>query len=482
MPTGTADGPLLANRYRVIERLGAGGMAVVYLAHDERLDRNVAIKRLHRVEHEDVDARRFQREAKLGASLSHQNLVSIFDTEEDDESVLLVMEYVEGETLADLLARGPVEADRAVQIIRAVAEALDHAHASGIVHRDIKPANVLLGRDGAVKLADLGIAKAVERTDITGTGTVLGTPAYMAPEQLQGGELGPAVDVYALAAMAFELLTGRKARRGRSAVEIAHQVVNEPPPDPRDVNPGIPAPAAEAIRAGMAKDAAQRPQSAVELAKRLEGCVGKGTTRRMERARPVAPVPVTPRTGTPPYLVKPTRRIRWVPIAGLVAIAIAAIAIALGSGGGDDSPEPVAGSEGKQAQKKKDDAEQSSPLPAETEEPAEEPAVDGVPTPSGAGGIAEAERLHIEGYSALQAGDYDTAIELNTQAIEAFPEGTTWEDDINYAYALYSLGRALRLAGRPDEAIPVLEARSRIPNQTETVQNELDLARAQASE
>jgi eukaryotic-like serine/threonine-protein kinase len=488
MPTGTADGPLLANRYRVVERLGAGGMAAVYLAHDERLDRDVAIKRLHRAEREDVDARRFKREAKLGASLSHPNLVSIFDTEEDDESVLLVMEYVDGETLADLLARGPVDAGRAVQIIRAVADALDHAHASGIVHRDIKPANVLLGRDGAIKLADLGIAKAVERTDITGTGTVLGTPAYMAPEQLQGGRLGPAVDVYALAAMAFELLTGRKARRGRTAVEIAHQVVNEPPPDPRDVNPGIPAPAAEAIRAGMARDPAQRPSSAVELAKRLEGCVGKGTTRRMERARPVTPVPVTPRPETPPYLVKPTRRVRWVPIAGLVAVAIAAIAIALTTGGGDDSAQPVAG-DGKQAAKK-NDAEQGSPLPAEAdepapapseEEPAEEPAVDGVPQPSGAGGTAEAERLHLEGYKALQAGDYDTAIDLNTQAIEAFPEGTTWEDDINYAYALYSLGRALRLADRPDEAIPVLEARSRIPNQTETVQHELDLARAQAA-
>jgi eukaryotic-like serine/threonine-protein kinase len=461
MPTGTADGPLLANRYRVVRRLGAGGMAAVYCAHDERLDRDVAIKRLHRAEHEDVDARRFQREAKLGASLSHPNLVSIFDTEEDDESVLLIMEYVDGETLADLLARGPVDANRAVEIIRAVAEALDHAHAAGIVHRDVKPANVLLGRDGAIKLADLGIAKAVERTDITGTGTVLGTPAYMAPEQLQDGTLGPAVDVYALAAMAFELLTGRKARRGRSAVEIAHQVVNEPPPDPRDVNPAIPAPAAEAIRAGMAKDPAERPRSAVVLARRLEDCIGKGTTRRIERARPVAPVPVTPRTETPPYLLKPTRRVRWAPIAGLVAIAIAAVVVALGTGGED---KPVADA-GKHAAKNKA-ADRTSRIP----------------TPTGAGGTAEAERLHLEGYNALQAGDYDTAIELNTQAIEAFPEETTWEDDINYAYALYSLGRALRLAGRPDEAIPVLERRLEIPDQTETVQHELDLARAQAGD
>jgi len=187
MPTGTTEGKLVAGRYRLLERLGAGGMAAVYLAHDERLDRRVAVKRLHTADGDDVDARRFKREAKLGASLSHPHLVSIFDTEEDDESVLLVMEYVDGETLADRLARGGLEPRAAAAIVRAVAEALDHAHAAGIVHRDIKPANVLLGRDGSVKLADLGIAKALERTDITDTGTILGTPTYMAPEQLQGG-------------------------------------------------------------------------------------------------------------------------------------------------------------------------------------------------------------------------------------------------------------------------------------------------------
>jgi len=108
------------------------------------------------------------------------------------------------------------------------------------------------------------------------------------------------------------------------------------------------------------------------------------------------------------------------------------------------------------------------------------PTIEGVPVPSGAGGSAQAEQLHLDGYNALQAGDYDRAIDLNTRAIEAFPEGTTWQDDMNYAYALYSLGRALRLAGRPDEAIPVLEARLEIPNQTATVQHELDLAREQA--
>jgi tetratricopeptide (TPR) repeat protein len=474
-------------------------MAAVYLAHDERLDRRVAVKRMHTAHGDEMDARRFEREAKIGASLSHPNLVSIFDTEQDEESVLLVMEYVEGETLADLLTRGAVERERAVAIVRAVAEALEHAHANGIVHRDIKPANVLLGKDGSVKLADLGIAKAVERTDITRTDTVLGTPAYMAPEQLEGGKLGPAVDVYALATMAFEMLTGRRARRGRTAVEIAHQVVNEQPPDPRDVDPGMPRPAAEAIRAGMAKDPAERPSSALALAERLEQSFGQGpatvrqpaTTRRIEeRARPVASAPAaqTPQA-KPPTLragsAPPARAPRWgLAVLGLFALALVAVVIALASGGGDDGgpSQPAADSRDRPAQQKQDDDAQQPAAPAPAEEPAAEtPALEGVPEPSGAGGAGEAERLHLAGHAALENEDYDTAIDLNTQAIEAFPPGTTWDTDPNYGYALYSLGRALRLAGRPDEAIPVLEHRLEWANQQGTVRAELEAAQQAAA-
>ena len=147
----------------------------------------------------------------------------------------------------------------------------------------------------------------------------------------------------------------------------------------------------------------------------------------------------------------------------LSALALAALVVGLTSGGGDDRPDRTPAAQ-------KQDAKQSRDAPA------------ALPEPSGAGGSAEAQRLHLEGHAALEAGDYDTAIELNTRAIEAFPEGTTWETDINYAYALYSLGRALRLAGRSDDAIPVLEARRAIPDQTATVQQELDLARADARE
>src|SRR3954452_8192209 len=161
MPVGTT-GNLLAGRYRVIDRVGRGGMASVLLAEDERLGRQVAIKRLHAESPEDT-ARRFRREARLGASLNHPNLVAVYDIVTDEEGVLIVMEYVEGETLRDAIERGPTEPRRAIEILRGLAGALDHAHEEGIVHRDVKPANVLLGADGrTIKLADLGIATAIE--------------------------------------------------------------------------------------------------------------------------------------------------------------------------------------------------------------------------------------------------------------------------------------------------------------------------------
>src|SRR3954454_3973754 len=143
MASPTATGSLLAGRYRVLERLGTGGMATVYLAQDERLGRRVAVKRLHAGSPADT-AKRFAREARLGASLNHENVVTVYDTVTDEGSVIIVMEYVDGESLADALRRGPVEPGRAIEILRGVAAALEHAHQSGIVHRDVKPANILL--------------------------------------------------------------------------------------------------------------------------------------------------------------------------------------------------------------------------------------------------------------------------------------------------------------------------------------------------
>src|SRR5215208_2694027 len=268
MAVGTT-GTLLADRYRVLRRLGSGGMATVYLCEDQRLGREVAVKRLHAESPEDV-GRRFVREAKVGASLNHPNIVSVYDTVTDDEGVLIVMEYVAGHTLRDEVARGPVEPTRAIEVLCSVAAALDHAHKHGVVHRDVKPANVLIDDvGGAVKLADLGIATAAERTRITQSGAVLGTASYMAPERLDGGAGGPAVDVYALAAMAFEMLSGRKAIVGSTPLEIARRVATAPPPDLREVVPDAPEAATEAIKRGLAKEPEERPATAGELVREL---------------------------------------------------------------------------------------------------------------------------------------------------------------------------------------------------------------------
>ena len=192
----------IAQRYRTIRRLGAGGMATVVLAEDERLGRLVAIKRLHGESTEEV-VRRFRREARLGAALNHPNVVAVYDIASDDEGVLIVMEYVEGRTLREEIADGPLPPERAIAILRGIAGALDYAHQNGVVHRDVKPANVLVRGDGEVKLADLGIASAAEQSKITRSGAVLGTAAYMPPERLDGRPGGAPSDVYALAAVAF---------------------------------------------------------------------------------------------------------------------------------------------------------------------------------------------------------------------------------------------------------------------------------------
>ena len=220
------QGSLLDGRYRVVRHLGSGGMASVLLCEDERLARQVAVKRLHADSPVDVE-QRFKREAKLGASLNHPNLVSVFDTATDDEGVLIVMEYVKGEPLSRMLRRGPLRPDEVSAMVHDVGEALDHAHSQGVVHRDVKPGNVLVREDGVTKLADLGIATASDGTRITRSGTVLGTAGYMAPEQLDGRGAGPAADVYALAAISFEALSGKRPREGRTPVEIAHQIATE---------------------------------------------------------------------------------------------------------------------------------------------------------------------------------------------------------------------------------------------------------------
>jgi eukaryotic-like serine/threonine-protein kinase len=461
-------------------------MATVYLAEDERLGRKVAVKRLHSDSPEDA-AQRFEREAKVGASLSHPNLVTVFDTVADDEGVLIVMEYVAGENLAELMARERVPTEQAISILRQVAGALDHAHQAGVVHRDIKPANILISPDGKAKLVDLGIATASERTQITAVGTVLGTPSYMAPEQLEGNGITKAVDIYALGAVAFELLSGRKARQGRTPVEIAHQIATEPVPDIREAWSDAPSPAAEVLQRAMSRDPDERPRSAGQLARGLDDSF-KATQPATTRALPadthehaVAAPPPTPRPerGRPAAAVPRQRPLqkrhpsngvpRWLPVAVLVALLlITAGAIAALTNGGDDKATPPVVQTTKKPAKKKQATTQQQTTPSDSSQTQTQD----TQAPAASGNPSE---MQLQAHNLINQGKYEDAIALDKQVVA---KGSS--TGLTYAYALYDLGHALRLAGRPDEAIPILEQRLKINNQRGVVQAELDKAKAEA--
>ena len=345
---GSAEAPL-AGRYRVLRRLGSGGVATVFLAEDERLGRKVAVKRLHAHRAEEM-AQRFEREARLGASLNHPNLVAVYDITADEDAVIIVMEYVGGGTLAEAIRAGPLDHQRALAILHGAAAGLDHAHAQGVVHRDVKPANVLIGEDGRVKVADLGIAIAAEATHITRSGTVLGTPSYMAPEQLDGAVAGPAVDIYALATMAFEAFTGHKARHGRTPLEVAHRVASEPAPDVREAWPEAPPALAEALCAGMAADPADRPPSAGRLVDGLSAAVaeiGAAPVGPPTEEAPASP-PDPPDRGAaarpppPDPDARRSNRGRWIALALVALLAAGALAVVLATGGGGEDPAPDA--------------------------------------------------------------------------------------------------------------------------------------------
>jgi len=337
---------LVADRFRVLRRLGAGAMASVFLAEDTELDRRVAIKRLH-PDSGPESAPRFRREMRVAAGLSHPNIVTLFDAIEDDGAVLLVMEYVEGPSLAERLRDGPLPDATAIAILRPLAGAVDHLHEEGVIHRDIKPANILLDRNDRVKLADLGIASAGQATGITTTGTMLGTPAYMAPELFDGGRATPAADVFSLAAIAFEMFSGRRARESGTPAAIAVRAATAPPPDLRDDRPDAPALAAVLAR-GMARDPAARPPTATALVDEIAAALREDerpapapvrASREDERPAP-APVRASREDEPEPRTVAPAapgraRRSPVLLLAGVAAFAAAVLAVLLLTGGGD---------------------------------------------------------------------------------------------------------------------------------------------------
>jgi tetratricopeptide (TPR) repeat protein len=477
----SAEGSLLAGRYRVLRRLGAGGMATVLLCRDERLDREVAVKRLHADSPEEME-RRFAREARVGASLNHPGLVTVYDTATDDEGVLIVMEYVEGETLSDAIRRGPLGPPAVGRLAAELGEALAHVHAEGVVHRDVKPANVLLRRDGSVKLADLGIATAADQTRITHSGIVLGTASYMAPEQLDGRDAGAPADVYALAAVCFEALTGTRPRSGRTPVELAHAIANEPPPDLRDRMPDAPRAAAEVLREALAREPADRPTAAL-LGRRLRRALEEAPepTAATRAIRPVAPPPPAQRPPARAPRPAPAPRRRgdrpWVALAVLSALVlVAAAAIALVASSGDD-PAPERDAARPQATSEERAQQPATPSPeepTEDEPAAETPAPEPEAEPDPAGG----PELNADGFALMQQGRYAEAVPILQRAVASWPEDSR---DLEYAYALFNLGKSLLETGDAAAAIPYLEKRLTFDDgQRGTVMRELRRAEREA--
>ena len=280
----TADDELFANRYRLDRRLGVGGMATVQLAFDTRLERYVAVKLL--AEHLAEDASfvsRFRREALAAARLVHPNIVQVFDFGLDDVTArnFIVMEFVDGESCAEILRdHGPLGTREAVNVLSQACRGLDYAHRNGVVHRDVKPGNLLRSRDNAVKLADFGIAKAAEQSDITKVGSVLGTAAYLSPEQARGEPAGPASDLYALGVVSYQLLAGRLPYEAASLTDLARLQEASPPPRLDDLNPDVPQQLAEAIMVALHRDPERRYPDAGEMEHALvDGLQGRGPGR-----------------------------------------------------------------------------------------------------------------------------------------------------------------------------------------------------------
>jgi eukaryotic-like serine/threonine-protein kinase len=309
---------MIDGRYRVLKRIGSGGMAEVYCAEDQQLGRRVALKLLHRrFADDDQFVERFRREASSAAGLQHPNIVGIYDRGEWDGTSYIAMEFVEGRTLKDIIVgRGPAPPEAAADITLQILRAARFAHKHGVVHRDIKPHNVLIDNDGRVRVTDFGIARAGV-SDMTETGSVMGTAQYLSPEQAQGKPVDARSDLYSIGVVLYELLTGRVPFDAESPVSVALMQVSEPPVPPMEVNPEVP-PALDAVTLrAMEKDPARRYQDADEFIAALESA----------RAAPMEVVP-------PPPVVEevveeePGRR-WWLWLIALLALAAIGIGLYL---------------------------------------------------------------------------------------------------------------------------------------------------------
>jgi serine/threonine-protein kinase len=350
-------GEVIGDRYELEELVGSGGMSSVFRARDRLLERHVALKILHaHYGHDQDSVERFRREARAVAQLSHPGIVAVIDRGEADGSQFIVFEYVDGQTLKDLVEeRGPLPVHDAVRLAIDVARGLAFAHANGLVHRDVKPQNVLLNGDGRPKVTDFGIARSLDVAGVTQTGTVMGTSHYMAPEQASGRRVDAQSDVYSLGAVLYELLTGEVPFDADSFVAVAMRHVHEPAPSVLERRPDCPLRLAAAVDRALAKDPADRFPTMNAFAAELEAVQAD-----LERGDPesattmIVPGRVVPgpRPARRPPPSRGRRGISWpllVSLLGLVLLvaAIAGIIVTRGGGGGGGhappaSPSPVA--------------------------------------------------------------------------------------------------------------------------------------------
>ncbi len=470
MAATIGSGEMLKDRYRLERTLGRGGMAAVWLGHDEVLDRPVAVKVLSDTIASDPGfVARFRREATTAAGLSHPNLVGVYDFSEEGERPYLVMQFVPGENLAERLERGEsVDWDK---LARELLEALAHIHDVGILHRDIKPANIIIEPEGTAKLIDFGIALPRDATALTSTGLVLGTERYAAPEVMEGRPATERSDLYSLG-----VVLGKSDGRCSHALDDLVGSLTAKDPQAR------PASAQQALaRLGRRDSTVDEPTQAFEP-----------TAAHRREAEPEPESALPPPSLPPSYDRDGSHRGRWGAVLALLALvaAVGVIAVLALSGGdgkdGSGAPKTAQAKTGKGSSGKPQatsapaadsagageaasgEADSSEATEAESSEPEPEPASADPET---------AAALNEEGFAMIQAGEYDAAVPVLEEAVGAYPEGS---EDLTYAYALFNLGNALRLSGRPEEAIPLLEQRLEIPNQTGRVEEELAAARSEA--
>jgi serine/threonine-protein kinase len=532
----------LPPRYRVLRHIADGGMASVWAAEDELLGRLVAVKVLARAYDADERARRrFLREARAAAKLGDcRHVVTVYDIGEHDDRAFMVMEHFAGGTVADRLReRRRLPRPVALRWLRETAIALDCAHGHDVVHRDVKPGNLLLDDHGRLAVGDFGIATVASEASVTQTGQVLGTAAYISPEQARGLAATAASDRYALAVVAFELLTGSRPFDVDHPAAQARAHVQAEIPVASDVSDDLP-PAVDAVlRDGLAKDPDARPPSAEDLVDRLEDALGeqatavvppptaatrpldavspatvagaaaaehraaaaarearfrrspttgaRARTSRPTTSRPTTPPPTTP----PPAAARPEHRPRrWPAIAALAALllvagAVAAVALT-GRGGGDrtsassSTPTTSARTQGERTTSTQRQA--TAPRTTSTATQAQSAPATTTPPAAGAASAGDPRDLNNRGFALLQQGNPTAAVPLLQQSVHGFrTQGRTGE--IDYAFALYNLGAALRAVGDPGDAIPLLEERLQVSNYKRgVVQQELALARAQAGQ